>query len=149
MKSLRNSLLKQKNVRFKLTLFLLFLFITLSSSFFSCHKNWGENNDFLISIDSIIVPSIVNQGASFDINFYGTIGFSDCYSFKTFNRTLRENVLTIECFGTFSDNNGKCADRLVTMNGIVMNMTILVPGTYLVVIKQPDNSTIVKQIEIK
>jgi hypothetical protein len=149
MKSIENCLYRQEYVALKLTLFLLFIFIALSFGFFSCHRDWEENNDFLISIDSIKVPSVVNQGVLFDIQFYGTIGFSDCYSFKTFNRTLRGSVLTIECYGTFTDNNGKCADRLVTMDGNLMNVTILVPGTYMVVVKQPGSSTIVKEIEVK
>jgi len=149
MKSLSDRLHKQEGVALRLTFFLLFLFTALSFGSFSCQKDQGGNNDFLIPIDSIRVPSELKQGESFNIQFYGVIGFSDCYSFKTFNRTLRGNIMTIECYGTFTDNKGKCTDRLVTMDGIFMNMTINVPGIYSIMVKEPGSFTLVEQIEIK
>jgi hypothetical protein len=149
MKSDRNHLEWQGKGRIIMALFLPFFILAMSFIFYSCHSDTSGSEDFLIRIDSVNVPANVNQGASFDIHFYGTIGFSDCYVFKTFNRTMTGNILTIECYGTYLVNKVKCVDQLVTMDGINLNMSLLVPGTYIVIIKEPDSSTIVKQLVVK
>jgi hypothetical protein len=149
MKSSGFSFHRHCKLTFKLALFLLLIFIFLSFGTLACHKDNAGSNDFLIGIDSVKLPVEVNQGVSFDIHFYGTIGFSDCYSFKTFNRRLTGNEITIECYGTYEDKNGKCLERLVTMDGMVLNMSVMVPGKYIIIIKEPDSSSIVEQITVK
>jgi len=114
----------------------------------SCHDNSNKGNDFLVKVDSIRIPSVVNAGVSFDIDFFGTIGFDGCVGFKTFNRTIKGNEITVETWGTFNDFNGNCPDMLVVLDGQKLTMTIADPGTYKIMIKEPGNYALVKQIVV-
>jgi len=114
--------------------------------FFSCRNDLSSNSDFLIHVDSIRVPETVIQAKSFDIEFFGVIGFNGCYSFKTFNRVVKGNEITIEAFGTLDEKSGVCPDVLVTLDGIKLSSTINLPGIYQIIIKEPDSFTLIKQI---
>jgi hypothetical protein len=114
--------------------------------FFSCSNDLTSNSDFMIHVDSIRVPETVSQTESFDIEFFGVIGFNGCYSFKTFNRVIKGNEITIEAFGTIDDKRGVCPDALVTLDGKKLATTITIPGTYQIIIKEPDSFSLIKQI---
>jgi hypothetical protein len=116
--------------------------------FFSCRNDLTSNSDFMIHVDSIRVPETVSQAESFDIEFFGVIGFNGCYSFKTFNRLIKGNEITIEVFGTIDNMSRVCPDALVTLDGIKLATTITIPGTYLIIIKEPDSYSLVKQITV-
>jgi len=114
--------------------------------FFTCSNDLSSTSDFMIHVDSIRVPETVNQSKSFDIGFFGVIGFNGCYSFKTFNRVIKGNEITIEAFGTLDEKSSVCPDVLVTLDGIKLSTTISISGTYQIVIKEPDSFTLIKQI---
>jgi hypothetical protein len=134
----------------KIRLFIRILcIITICLNFLSCHKNSSESSDFLIKVDSIKAPNEISSGTAFDIVFYGTIGFNGCVSFKTFNRIDKKMDITIEAVGNYKDINGTCPDVLVSLDGRKFNITINIPGIYRIVIKEPDNLLLVKQVIVK
>jgi hypothetical protein len=57
--------------------FLIFSFIA------SCSKKKEENlvEEFLIQIDSVVVPAQISRGELLPIQFYGTIGLDNSYQF--------------------------------------------------------------------
>jgi hypothetical protein len=110
--------------------------------------NTTNNNDnsFLVLVDSIDAPDTVRYAAPFDINFFGTVGFNTCERFITFNVTKQDNDINIEAWGTSDFKPGQCSDSLVTMEGQKLNLTIPSPGTYRIVIEEPVDYILVKQI---
>ena len=117
---------------------------------FSCNLNQNTNNDFLIRVDSIHAPDTVVANTSFDVVFFGTIGFDECSSFKTFNRTDINNDIDIEAWGTYNNStSGGCPPAMVTLNGQKLSLSFPVPGIYRLLIQDPRAVTLVKQIVAK
>jgi hypothetical protein len=114
----------------------------------SCHDDSASSNDFMIKVDSFKVAGAVTSATPFDVTFYGTMGRNGCYSFKTFNRIVSGNDISIEVWGTFDYKTGSCPEELVSLDGIKLNLTIPFPGTYRIIIKEPEDYTLVRQITV-
>jgi hypothetical protein len=114
----------------------------------SCHDDSSSSNDFLVKVDSFRVADAVTSATPFNVDFYGTIGLNGCYSFKTFNRVVKGNDITIEVWGTFDYKTGSCPEELVLLNGIKLNLTFPIPGTYRIIIKEPADYSLVRQITV-
>lgn len=123
--------------------------IAIGLSILSCHIDSDNSSDFIIRVDSVKIPDTVSSATPFDIVFFGTIGFNSCYSFKTFNRVVKDNDIKIQAWGTLDYKEGKCPEGLVSLNGQILKLTIPLPGTYRIVIKEPEDYTLVKQITVK
>jgi len=140
-----NALKTLKRISSLLTLVtVIVIFVGLLSS----HDNSDSSNDFIVKVDSFKVADTVTSAAPFDVMFYGTIGRNGCYSFKTFNQVLKGNDISIEVWGTFDYKTGSCPDELVSLDGIKLNLTIPFPGTYRIIVKEPADYSLVKQITV-
>ena len=118
---------------------------------FSCNLNQNSSsNDFLIRVDSIHAPDTVVSNTPFNVVFFGTIGFNECASFKTFNRT-DENTFNIgiEAWGTYNSTSAVCPPAMVTLNGQKLSLTLPLPGVYRISILNTGAVTLVKQIVAK
>jgi hypothetical protein len=124
----------------------IFLITGICLIFYSCSNDLSSTSDFMIQVDSIRVPEVVSQAKPFDIEFFGVIGFNGCYSFKTFNRVIKGNEITIQAFGSIDEKSRICPDALVTLDGKKLSTTIALPGTYQIIIKEPDSFSLIKQI---
>ena len=116
---------------------------------FSCNLDQSSNNDFLIKVDSIHAPDTVVANSTFDVVFFGTIGFDECTSFKTFNRTDSNNDIDIEAWGTYNSTSAVCPPAMITLDGQKLSMSIPFPGVYRLLIQDPGAITLVKQIVAK
>ncbi len=125
-----------------------FIFIIGTTILDSCQNNLSSSSDFMVTVDSISVPDTVMSGTAFNIEFFGTIGMDKCVSFKTFNRIDQGNNITIETWATYNDMGGQCPPALVTLSGHIVNMTISVPGNYLIIIKEPYSYSIIKKLTV-
>ena len=114
---------------------------------FSCHLD-QENNDFLIKVDSIHAPDTIDANTAFDIVFFGTIGFDECTSFKSFNQTKNKNDVDIEAWGTYDNTPAVCPPALITLDGQKLSMSLTFPGVYRILTKDP-GFTLVKKIVAK
>lgn len=114
----------------------------------SCNPK-KKDTDFLIKVDSINVPNVLTAGIPFDIKFYGTIGYNDCVTFKTFSKTIKERELRIGAWGTYPADMSNCNDALVLLNGSVVTVTVSTPGNYDLYIDEPDNTSIHRLLPIK
>lgn len=141
----RNSMKTLERITFSL------VFVTVIVIFvglLSCHDNSDSSSDFIVKVDSFKVPAAVTSATPFDVVFYGTVGRNGCYSFKTFNKAVKGNDISIEVWGTFDYKTGSCPEELVLLDGIKLNLTIPFPGTYRIVIKEPADYTLVRQITV-
>jgi hypothetical protein len=122
---------------------------TVMLLFSSCVNKLSTSSDFLIKVDSIHCPDSVASNTSFDIEFFGIIGFDGCSSFKTFNQRSEEKDITIEAWGTYNDSGGACPAVLVSLDGQKLSMKIPFAGTYKIHINEPDNSYLIKLVKVK
>jgi len=127
---------------------LLLSILIVSLSFSACHLESDTNNDFLIKVDSIHTPEIINSGKPFNLVFYGTIGFNECYTLTNFDLGYNGNDINIQAWGTFNYKEGKCPEGIVTINGQELRIMVQLPGDYRIVILEPDNSVLIKQITV-
>ena len=130
------------------SVFLFVLVITICFLLRSCLNESYTYEDFLIKVDSIHLPNSITLNIPFDIEFFGTVGFDGCYSFKTFNQTVKNNDIMIETWGTYEIKNGICPAVLVYLDGQKLNMTFHTSGIYNLIIIQPDNTSFVRQITV-
>jgi hypothetical protein len=114
----------------------------------TCKSSLSNSSDFLIKVDSVNVPATITAEIPFDVAFFGLIGDNECLSFKTFNHIVNNNTIIIEAWGTYFDN-GVCPTSAVLLNGEKLSLTIPLPGTYILQIREPGNYTLVKQLAVK
>ena len=127
---------------------ILSIVILASNLLVSCHHASGYQI-FLIKVDSIQVPNALVAKESFDINFFGTIGSNSCFSFSSFNVKQENANILIEAWGKAESNVSLTQPVMVYLTGHKVNYNIQIPGTYNIKIKQPDNTYLEKQIDIK
>jgi hypothetical protein len=84
----------------------------------------------------------------FDIDFFGTIGANGCYSFGSFKRSQVKNDIIIETWGKYDKKAVVCPTVMVYLTGHKETLSIPDPGIYNIKIRQPDNTYLVKQINI-
>jgi hypothetical protein len=123
------------------------MIITLCFFLKSCLKEPSIYSDFLIKVDSIHVRDTLASAVPFDIEFFGTIGYNGCNSFKTFDQTINDKDIKIGAWGTY-ENKSACPSVMVFLNGQKLNMTIPFAGIYNITISEPDNSYLVRKIVV-
>lgn len=114
----------------------------------SCLTDSATQSDFQIKVDSIHSPDSVASNTQFDIEFFGTIGFDGCLSFKSFKKTYQNNDIIIEAWAGWDDSAGECPTVLVSLDGKKLNMTISLPGIYRLIIKEPGSTSLIKLITV-
>jgi hypothetical protein len=123
--------------------------IALFISLLSCRNDLNNNTtDFLILVDSIKAPDTVRYLASFDIDFFGTVGFNTSNKFISFNVIKKDNDISIETWGTSDYKPGQCSDTLITLDGQKLHLTLPSPGVYKITVIEPLDFTLVKQITV-
>lgn len=125
--------------------FLLFAGLVISCNF---NNTSPGTNDFLLKVDSISLPDTIRAGKSFEITFYGIVGFTTCDSFKTFNIATVGNEIDIQAWGTFDTHSTFCPDAMVTLDGTKLAITLPTPGMYRIVIVEPNNFRLQRSIVI-
>ncbi|TAL67414.1 MAG: hypothetical protein EPN88_07580 [Bacteroidetes bacterium] len=130
------------------SVFVFLMVITVCFFLRSCFSEPYSYEDFLIKVDSIHIPDTISLNIPFDIEFFGIIGFDGCHSFKTFNKSVKNNDIMIEAWGSYENKNGICPAVMVYLEGQKLNMTFHTPGNYNINIIQPGNTSLVRQITV-
>ena len=114
--------------------------------FLSCRSQLSDSSDFLIKVDSIISPASVSADTAFDIEFFGTVGYDECTVFKTFRKINNNNDIIVEAWGTYDNKDGKCPPAMISLNGQKLNLSISLPGIYRILVNEPGEYKLVRQI---
>jgi hypothetical protein len=115
---------------------------------YSCLKGPFTSSDFMIKVDSIHVADTVSSNAPFSVDFFGTIGFDGCFSFKTFKKNIQDSVISVEAWGSYEKMDGQCPSELVTLQDRKLSLSLPIPGNYRLIVKEPDYSELVKRIKV-
>jgi hypothetical protein len=115
---------------------------------YSCHNDLYTPESFIIKVDSIHVPGVITSNNPFDIEFFGIIGTDGCHSFSHYIHSLNNTCLIIEALGNYDYRAGLCPAVMVYLDGHKLNVTIPLPGTYTIKIREPDYSTLTRQITV-
>jgi hypothetical protein len=115
----------------------------------SCHNGPYIFDPIIIKVDSIHVPNAIVSNTPFEIDFFGTIGSNGCYRFEEFQNSISGNDILIEALGSFDSKAEVCPTVMVYLTGQKLTVTVPAPGYYTIKIKQPDNSTLSRQITVK
>ena len=137
-----------EKLELRLNVLVSLLLLAASLNIASCKKELSTSSDFLIPVDSIKVPNVVISEKPFDVEFFGTISYNGCVSFKTFNTIMNHNEIIIEAWATYDKNDKACPTVMVYLTGQKLNLTIPFPGNYFIIIKGPGGSNISRQITV-
>lgn len=115
---------------------------------FSCDKTPEKPDPYLIKVDSIHIPGFISSNVPFEIEFFGKIAGDGCHIFKEFTQALTNKDINIEAWGNYLDYSGVCPTVEVYLTGHNLTVTLPSSGIYSIKIKQPDNSSLEKQITV-
>jgi hypothetical protein len=115
----------------------------------SCNNDSFSTNDYKIKVDSIHSPDSVLSNKPFEVVFYGIVGLNKCQQFKTFNIVYNNNDVNIEAWGTDNSNGTPCGEGIIYLDGRKVTISLFRQGSYRVVVNEPNDLTLVKQIVVK
>jgi len=127
--------------------YFVFLLALSIGPFTSC-SNDPIIDEFLIKVDSIKVPTVVSVGTQFKIEFFGTISTDGCSAFSHFTVNQSNSEILIEAWKEVEIDAVICPTVMVYLDGEMLDYYLEIPGTYLIKIKQPDNTFLEEYITV-
>ncbi|RPI17486.1 MAG: hypothetical protein EHM58_09215 [Ignavibacteriae bacterium] len=123
------------------------LMITDSCNWFT---SWDDSYDFTIKIDSFAVTKEwVNRTDTLQVAFWGTVGNTECHSFKGFTKSITQDSAFISAAGHKSAKYREiCSNADIKITGEICSIFPVSEGTFTIIVKQPDGSALEKQIWI-
>ncbi|MEA1897890.1 MAG: hypothetical protein U9N53_09540 [Bacteroidota bacterium] len=116
----------------------LILGIILIISFSNCNKETVTK--FLIEVDSIVMADTILLSETLNVALYGTIGNTGCYEFSNLEFEQIDTTIIMEVWGKKTESKDlDCPEMLVMLDGAVVEITFINPGTYVIEVKLPDN----------
>lgn len=100
--------------------------------------------EFTIRIDSVAGPNAVSGGVTIQQWLWATVGPNGCTSFKEVRSTRVRDTLDLAVIGQRSD--ATCLSGNASLSGMVLNIAPPVGYNFMVIVHQPDGSTLVKRI---
>jgi hypothetical protein len=118
-----------------------------------CKKDDGPDPDFLIQIDSIVMPDTISLFDTLSVKFYGEIGPDGCYKFDRFEPVDRDgsepdNSMKFKVWGKHEDN-GNCSQQIVYLDGAEIRITGIAKGNFNVFVIQPDGTIMVGLVYVE
>jgi hypothetical protein len=108
-----------------------------------------EEQEFVIKVDSVRAPAVVSVGASFDIEFFGTIGPSTCYRLKEYQLAKSSTTADITLVGAHPAESRTCGDAFTSVQGLRITISPPTADPFAVRIHQPDNTVLLKTIRVE
>ncbi|RLD42438.1 MAG: hypothetical protein DRI89_07285 [Bacteroidetes bacterium] len=117
-----------------------------------CKKD-ETNPDFLIQIDSIVMPDTIHVTDTLLVKFYGVIGPDGCYKFDRFENAALEgndpaNSMKFKIWGKHEDT-GNCNQQIVYLDGAEVGINGFIKGIFNVLVVQPDGTIMVSSVYVK
>ena len=118
-----------------------------------CKKDDDTGSDFLIQIDSIVLPDTIQFGDTLHVKFYGMVGPDGCYKFDHFEQVPPvtgdlENSMKFKVWGRHEDT-GNCNQQIVYLNGAEITINGLSKGPFFVFVIQPDGMVMSGVVYVK
>jgi len=104
---------------------------------------------YKVRVDSIAVtPSQPHDGDTLRIAFFGTVGGNTCHSFSHFGVRREDHRLDITVWGKERLGDIMCGDAMVFLEGREYTVHPLVVGELLIVVHQPDCTTLEESVQV-
>ena len=103
---------------------------------------------FTVQVDSLQVTAEPAEGDTLVIRFYGVVGPNLCHSFSHFEVERDPHRLDITVWGKHRDTGAPCAAAIRFLDGEAYSVHPLFDGDFLIVVHQPDESTLERVVEI-
>jgi hypothetical protein len=111
----------------------------------ACASTTAIRAEFVVRVDSISGPTAVSGGIPAQQRLWGTVGPAGCTAFKELRTTRLPSQMDVTVIGERVD--GACASGAPTaLNGLVVQIEPLILGNFLLVVHQPDGSTLQRSI---
>jgi hypothetical protein len=107
---------------------------------------FGEDNTFVVEVDSIEVPSSVQSTDTLDLRLFGTIGPNGCHQFDHYEASRTSSSLVLKVIGQRKE--GGCTDMIVTLDREYRVSPPLDGSVFVINIKQPDGSLLRDSVEV-
>ena len=117
--------------------------------FFTCSVIPDENSElFIVKVDSIQVPSIIEKDDTLRIRCYGTIGTNGGYSFAYFEDELEPLELELTVWGKYNPVRAH-TDVMVYLEGREYRLVVTRRGQLEIRVHQPDGSVLKRTVLVK
>ena len=136
-----------KIIKSTLAFFCLLILLGLSTS--CVQETKPDYKSFIVQVDSVQISNSITPNTLFDIYFYGIVGTNSCYEFSHFMTEKSDNEIIIEPLGKQDLGSEICASVMVYLNGERLSYVIEESGDYLLKIRKPDNSFLIKEITVE
>lgn len=113
----------------------------------TCKKESSPGTEFTIQIDSILHPDTIAVGAALEINFYGTVGTTDCFSFDKFDIQFADSLINATALGLYTESEN-CAEKIISLNGESVKIYELPEGNFTIVVNQPRGNTMESKVHV-
>jgi len=128
---------------------IIILLIIATMVYLGCSKsNNPQVENYIIKIDSIVVPDTIDYGNNLIIRFYGIIGENGCYSFYKFDVDYELNTTSVTSWGRFTHNEA-CPEILPILNGKELIIYNLPKGNTEIRALQPDGTSLITDVFVK
>lgn len=105
----------------------------------------ASSTDFTVHVDSITGPNAVSGGIAWDNFLWGTVGPSGCTTFKELRTTRVTAQIDVTVVGE-RVAGASCRSGTLTLNGMVLRLEPIIPNNFMIVVHQPDGSTLTRRI---
>lgn len=121
-----------------LTIVLVLIFSSAIYLTTGCKKdNTPETVEYIIKVDSITHADTIKVGETFEVYFYGYLGYNDCYAFEKFVPGFGPNAMNFTLYGleTISDS---CSGNPIYMSGEGVAIQDMTEGEWSIQVNQPE-----------
>jgi hypothetical protein len=102
-------------------------------------------SEFTVRVDSITGPTAVSGGIATEQRLWGLVGPSGCTSLTQIRMTRVSSTMDVTVIGQ-RDGNVACRSGSTTLNGVVVRIEPLILFDFMLIVHQPDGSTLVRRI---
>jgi hypothetical protein len=116
---------------------------------FSCSVIPDENSElFIVKVDSMQVPSIVEKDDTLRMRCHGTVGTNGGYSFAHFEDELESLKLELTVWGKYIPARAH-TDVMVYLEGEEYHLVVTRRGQLEIRVHQPDGSVVKRTVLVK
>ena len=118
-----------------------------------CKKDDGPSPDYVIQVDSVVMPDTIQLTDTLSVKFYGEVGPNGCYKFERFENISTggsdpANSMKFRLWGKHEDT-GNCSPQPVNLDGIGIGINGFIEGNFSVLVIQPNETIMVSTVYVK